>query len=135
MAFSLFKLDQNFFPTPWDLQSWQNLFSSEDRLLLLALSENIIIGFCLFNISKEDSFAHLLKILVHPNFRKKKIGNQLLSDALLKLTDLSCRELFLEVDEKNESAINLYKALGFLTIHRKKDFYGQNGHALIMTKS
>ena len=135
MAFELFKLDREFFPTPWSLESWQKLFLEHDRLLMVLQVEGEIFGFCLFDKSSADSFAHLLKIIITPNQRGKGLSQKLLETSLLTLKKSGCSELFLEVEETNHAAINLYRRVGFQVIHSKKNFYGTNRSALIMTKS
>lgn len=133
MAFVLFELDHQFFPTPWSLQDWRAL-QEQDRLLVILRSEESVVGFCLFNISVADSFAHLLKILIVPECRSKGLAQKLLINALGQLQDEGCTHYFLEVEEDNYAAQKLYSSLGFKSIHRKKDFYGSNRSALIMTK-
>lgn len=132
MAFALFSLDQNFFPTPWSKDSWENLFQGHDRTLLVASSGHEYIGFSLFDLSRADSFAHLLKMIVHPELRGQGLGRKLLENHLGALKKEGLQHFFLEVEEENHVAQNLYQACGFKVIHRKKDFYGNNRHALIM---
>lgn len=134
LAFVLFELDRLHFPTPWSLESWKNLFQDHDRLLVLIKNQEGVIGFCLFDKVVVDSFAHLLKIVVHPKFRAQGISKIMLDTALLKLQNSGCTQYFLEVEESNLVAQRLYLSLDFKVIHRKKDFYGQNRSALIMTK-
>jgi ribosomal-protein-alanine N-acetyltransferase len=135
MAFVLSELDRQFFPTPWALDAWQNLFLEHDRLLILVEMNETAVGFCLFDKSVGDSFAHLLKILIHPQHREAGLAKVLLDAALTNLKLAGCSQFFLEVEETNLSAIRLYEAHGFQSIHKKKDFYGANRSALIMTKS
>jgi ribosomal-protein-alanine N-acetyltransferase len=131
MAFVLFELDRQYFPTPWDLNSWTNLFIDHERLLIVLKARKTVIGFCLFDKSVTDSFAHLLKILIHPQFRNTGLSKKLLSEALINLETAGCSQFFLEVEEDNYFAQKLYSAAGFQTIHRKKDFYGTNRSAII----
>lgn len=133
MAFVLSELDHQFFPTPWSLQDWR-VIHEQDRLLVILCSEELVVGFCLFNKSVADSFAHLLKILIIPECRSKGFAKKLLINALGQLQNEGCTQFFLEVEEDNYAAQKLYSSLGFKSIHRKKDFYGANRSALIMTK-
>jgi len=133
MAFALFDLDQKFFPTPWSSESWSQLFSGHERSLMTLAAHHEIIGFVLFDLSHADSFAHLLKILVHPEFREKGLARQLLEKSLLGLKNEGLHHFFLEVEEDNHAAQKLYQSCGFKVIHRKKDFYGNVRAALIMT--
>lgn len=134
MAFVLSELDHKYFPTPWTHKSWVELFITSDRLLVLLMNESEVIGFCLFDKVVADSFAHLLKIMVLPSYRGKKLGKYLLQEAILRLDKYSCTHLFLEVEEENVAARNLYEDLGFKVVHRKKDFYGTNKAGIIMTR-
>lgn len=134
MAFVLYELDQAFFPTPWSKDSWEKLFNEHERLLVTLKANEITIGFCLFDLNAVDSFAHLLKIVIHPELRNKGYSKKLLNEALLNLEKKGFTQFFLEVEESNLAAQKLYKSSGFKIIHRKKDFYGENRAALIMTK-
>lgn len=134
MVFLLSELDREFFPTPWSFDSWQDLFFENERLLILLLSDESVIGFCLFNISSEDSFAHLLKILLLPEKRHIGLAGKLLNQATSELDEIGCSKLYLEVEESNYAAISLYTSSGFHSILTKKNFYGEGRSALIMTR-
>lgn len=91
------------------------------------------IGFALFYIQYPDSFAHLLKIVIANNQRGGHLGKELLKRSIEILTSLNIRNYFLEVEESNMIAINLYNSFGFKQVHLNKNFYGTGRHALIMT--
>lgn len=133
MAFELYELDRQFFPTPWSEESWKSLFIEHDRLLTIVKTNEAVIGFCLFDKSLADAFAHLLKILIRPEFRANGLSKTLLEASLLNLKVLGCSQFFLEVEENNIAAQSLYLSKGFKVIHKKKDFYGKDRSALIMT--
>ena len=135
MVKELSELDHLHFPTPWTLDSWAKLFIEHDRLLVILKLQNSCIGFCLFEKSTKDSFGHLQKILIHPKYRMQGYSHKLLKMAQAKLEVYGCSELFLEVEESNYAAQRLYLGEGFKIIHRKKDFYGADRSALIMTKA
>jgi ribosomal-protein-alanine N-acetyltransferase len=132
MAFVLSDLDAHYFPTPWTLDNWKSI-SEQDRLLVVMMNMEQVAGFCLFDKSVPDSFAHLLKILIIPELRNQGHSRVLLENAIGQLRQEGCSRLFLEVEENNHAAQKLYYGLGFSIVHRKKDFYGENRNALIMT--
>lgn len=134
LAFFLYDLDRHYFPTPWSLESWRNLFADPGALLILMSTPEEIIGHCLFDRQKTDRFAHLLKIFIHPRHRNQGLSKLLMKSALAHLEDQGFCDYFLEVEEDNIAAQKLYSNEGFRVIHRKKDFYGQGRSALIMTK-
>jgi len=133
LANQLALLDKQYFPTPWDLGSWLHLFH-HDRLLVMITIEDQVMGFCLFDKSTMDSFAHLLKILIVPSFRDLGYGHKLLLGAVSHLGLKGINKFFLEVESDNDAAQRLYESIGFKRIHLKKDFYGKNRDALIMLK-
>ena len=133
---SLKDLDQSFFPTPWSSESWDKVFYTlGEKYILISEGDGSVMGFTLFDINGADSFAHLLKILVNPNVRGLGIGKALLNKALDELKLRGIKDFFLEVEEHNNPAINLYESVGFKIIHQKKQFYSNGATALIMTMS
>jgi ribosomal-protein-alanine N-acetyltransferase len=86
-------------------------------------------------MSVADSFCHLLKIVIIPDYRKRGLGKILLENSLNQLQLIGCTQFFLEVEETNTAARDLYLSFDFKIIHRKKDFYGTGRMALIMFKS
>jgi ribosomal-protein-alanine N-acetyltransferase len=134
LAFELYELDLNYFPTPWTIESWETLFLNHDRSLFLLNYNKKIMGFILFEKSVADSFAHLIKILIHPDIRSKGHSKNFLNKAIFHLESLNCSNLFLEVEESNTAAQKLYLSVGFKAIHVKKHFYGTNRSAIIMTR-
>lgn len=122
-------IDQAYFPTPWNDDSWSNLFlEGAERFVVMGDQ-----GFALFDISVADSFAHLLKIVVNPEVRGQGLGRELLKESLNQLKKRSIHSFFLEVEEENLAAIKLYEGAGFQVVHKKKHFYSNGATALIMT--
>lgn len=134
VLFQLKNLDQKHFPTPWDSASWGKVFEEgSERFILIDECDGLIPGFILFEINVVDSFAHLLKILVNPENRGLKIGKNLLNEAIRVLNERGITQFFLEVEEENSVARNLYESVGFKVIHKKKQFYSNGGTAIIMS--
>lgn len=67
-------------------------------------------------------------------FRSQGIANQLLQEAITRVTD---KPLTLEVRSSNEIAIHLYEKYGFEKLGMRKNYYTHNNKtedAIIMTK-
>ncbi len=129
-------IDREFFPTPWDSASWQHVFEDSTRLLSIISVDNKCVGFALLNFNAVDSFAHLLKIIVIPKFQKNGVAQRLLISSIELLSGTqNIQNYFLEVEITNANAIQLYQKNGFCVIHTKKNFYGANRDAFIMTLS
>jgi ribosomal-protein-alanine N-acetyltransferase len=130
---NLYKIDNAYFPTPWDLNSWSSFLSDSGKVLFVLTNSDEIIGFSMFQFSDIDRFAHLLKILIIPSYREQSLGSFLLSKSLVSLREKGVANFYLEVEQGNQSALKLYEKSGFNIIHSKKDFYGENRSAYIMT--
>lgn len=130
----LAQLDNQDFPNPWSLEGWKSFASMHSFLLVLLKIDLNLAGFILFEVQDADSFAHLLKIVVKNEFRGQKLGNELLNKSMLILEKKKIQKKFLEVEDTNLSAINLYEKFGFKSIHLNKNFYGPLRHASIMIK-
>ena len=73
----------------------------------------------------------IVNIVVDKDYRRKGIGNSLLKYIINLFDDVT--GIMLEVNEHNESAINLYSVNNFKVINRRKKYYG-NDDALIMRR-
>lgn len=125
------QLDQEF-PFPWSENAWEELRKNwQGHLLLLLRCEDDVVGFVLFGLGN-DALAHLYKIVVRLDCRGRGFGRKLLKFAIDQLQRISFEKIFLEVEESNSSAINLYKSFGFSQLHLAKNFYGPGRHGIKM---
>ncbi len=88
-----------------------------------------LVGYVLFWILGEVCELH--RIAVHPQFRSKGIGTFLMKGFLDKAEKEGVKEVVLEVDERNISAISLYERFGFNRITIRSGYYG-NSNAIVM---
>ena len=80
---------------------------------------NELLGIVIFK--KVYEVIDLLYIVVDPKYRNKGIGKKLVDG----LKEIKCEKIMLEVNEKNNSAISLYKKCGFKIINVRKKYYGE----------
>lgn len=74
-----------------------------------------------------------MKLAVLTPFRRRGIGDSLLSYALSDAASLGARSAYLEVRLQNEPAICLYRRKGFREIGIRKAYYHDTGDdALVM---
>ena len=67
--------------------------------------------------------SDVMNIAVHPDHRKKGIGEKLVLELVHYLKEKDIKSLLLEVRVSNTAAINLYKKLGFQEIGRRRNYY------------
>ena len=93
------------------------------------LIDNKIVGYVGASYSYEQS--DLTYICVASGFRRLNIATKLLSKLVDYLKDNGVQKLFLEVNENNIAAINLYSKFGFKQISKRKNYYN-GSDAIVM---
>ena len=117
-------LDQMLFSEEsWSEADLAASLEDPSRRFWSAMEGDVLVGFC--GISQSFEQGDLLTIGVHPDHRRKGIGNALLSVALESFAQSGGRELFLEVRASNEGAKHLYEKFGFLPIGVRRGYYQQ----------
>lgn len=98
---------------------------------VVAKENGNIVGFAGVIILPDD--VEITNIVTKKTERKKGIG-KLLLDKLIKMAFALKKDISLEVNEKNEPAINLYKKAEFKEVGIRKKYYNGCENAIIMTK-
>lgn len=95
-------------------------FAGYDYILLAS-------GFVAYKTVLDET--EIKTICVLPASRKQGIASQLLAQLI---AGQKGKTIFLEVEESNEAAINLYKKHGFETFSTRQNYYGAGRHAVLM---
>jgi ribosomal-protein-alanine N-acetyltransferase len=81
-----------------------------------------------------ENEAHIATLAVHPDFRGRGIGKQLLVTALRDCTHKGATLATLEVRQYNEAAISLYRQFKFEIVGRRPHYYQDTKEdAILMT--
>jgi len=83
---------------------------------------------------KIDNFIEIDYIVVKKEYRRQKIGEKLLNKLLEDSNKDLIESIFLEVNVKNECAINFYKKYNFNLASLRKNYYNRKEDALIMER-
>ncbi|MDU8928785.1 GNAT family N-acetyltransferase [Alisedimentitalea sp. MJ-SS2] len=82
--------------------------------------------------------AELLTLATDPAHQRKGLGRARLTDFLNQATHMGATEAFLEVDQRNDTAVALYKHAGFTIIATRPAYYtlrdGTRADALVMVR-
>ena len=73
----------------------------------------------------------IIYVYVEPEYRRQGIAREMI---LAFIKRIGPRSLMLEVRKSNESAIGLYKGLGFEIVSERKGYYRDGEDALVMKK-
>lgn len=103
---------------------WKNPHS---RIIVLKKADEVI-GYLIFRYCFDE--AEVLRLAISPSYQGRGLGRSLLQSSLSVLKEMGIREVYLEVSDKNERAIKLYKGLGFRQIGKRSGYYN-GGDALL----
>lgn len=115
----------------WNYNIIKSELLNENSTLFIAKSNYSIVAFA--GIWQVVDIMHLNDIVVAKKFRNQGIGKILLNHIINYTKEQNINELTLEVRQDNLPAINLYKHFNFKIIGERKNYYGANNNAIIMT--
>ncbi len=123
------RLEDICFSGPWSKKAIDDAFASENyRIFICRLQdtdatedEGVAAGYCIITLT--DYEAELCRIGVRPEFRRRGIGDRLLSTITDPDITGGGREWFLEVRKSNIAAIELYRKYGFTETGERPDYY------------
>ncbi|MDI6785617.1 MAG: ribosomal protein S18-alanine N-acetyltransferase [bacterium] len=123
-------IEKSSFVTHWSKNMFLSELKNKLSYFLVAKSMNKVIGYGGFWLILDE--AHLVNFAIHPHYRRKQFGKQLLY-ALLKLAiSKGASKATLEVRSSNKIAQRFYEKFGFLPIAIRKNYYNAGENAIIM---
>ena len=120
------------FADPWSQRLFREtlLFPHSVNFVLESPGGEVVGYLNLYLIAQE---GHLLNLAIHPAWRRQGLATAMLAHTIQYLRQRQALQLFLEVREKNQSAIRLYRKLGFEVVGKRKKYYAEtNEDALVM---
>lgn len=125
------EIDRESFPKPWQESAYQAEISNPAGHYLVAEIAGKIAGYIGAWIVEDE--AHITTIGVDPAYRRRHVGERLLSTALEEAQRRNVERVSLEVRESNLGAQRLYQKYGFTNVGRRKAYYVDNDEdALVM---
>lgn len=135
------------FTQAWDAQAMARLLAMPGATGTLALAtaeaggNPIPVGFLLGREAGDE--AEIISTGVVPEWRGRGIGGALVSEFISRVQARGAAMVFLEVAINNETALSLYKRLGFAAVGLRKAYYApdpasdgkQSGDALVMRRN
>ena len=118
---ALAELERACFSDPWTAAGIRETIQYETSRSFVALESDRIVGYVIARISGME--GEILDLAVLPEVRRRGIGRQLLRTVRENLHSDGVRELFLEVRESNQPAIELYRAHGFRPVGLRHRYY------------
>jgi ribosomal-protein-alanine N-acetyltransferase len=116
----------------WNYNIFKSELENPNAKYIVAKFNNKIVGFAGIIYVLDE--ADISNIVVHKNFRNKKIGSLLLKSLIDLAYSINLKTLNLEVRESNVSAIKLYDKFGFEVCGIRKNYYNNTENAILMKK-
>ena len=121
------------FSDPWSVNSIGSELRNPLSLWLVALEDSNVAGYVGSQTVLGE--ADMMNLAVHPDYRRRGVGEQLVLQLVDHLRRQGSHILMLEVRASNEPAIALYKKLGFIQVGRRPNYYTKpKEDALILRK-
>ncbi len=118
------------FSNPWNDRNI--LFKAENSIKKVAVEINSckVLGYIDgYTILDE---ADLLLIVVRKEYQNRGIGTALLKYFIEHVKQKNIKKIYLEVSEKNQVAVRLYKKFGFEIYGKRENYYGNGENAILM---
>lgn len=115
------ELEKLCFCDPWSENSIASELKNPLSLWLVAVEGENLCGY-IGSQSVMDE-ADMMNVAVHPDFRRQGVGQRLVDSLVSALKERKVQSLALEVRVSNESAVALYKKLGFATVGCRPNYY------------
>jgi ribosomal-protein-alanine N-acetyltransferase len=121
------------FSTPWPAYAFeQELKGNRLAHYVVARAGERTVGFAGMWLMVDE--AHITTFGVHPDWRRQRIGSQLLLNLVELAGSIGARRMTLEVRPSNEAAQALYRTFGFEIVGRRARYYTDDDEdALVMT--
>ena len=115
----------------WTYSVFENELKNPNSKYFVAILNNEIVGFA--GVWKSVDDIHITNIVTKISKRHLGIASKLLEELIAFSKFQNTTSLTLEVNENNLNAIKLYEKYHFKKIGIRKNYYGQNENAIIMT--
>lgn len=128
------ELESLIFSEPWSQNALALLLEEKNVGFVATAEDGKVVGYGgMVSVLDEGQITN---IAVNPEFRRQKIGEDIVL-ALIEYGEKNGISSFsLEVRESNKAAISLYEKLGFVSVGKRKNFYSKpTENAIVMIKN
>ncbi len=115
------ELEKLCFSDPWSEQSIASELDNVLALWYVALDDDRVVGY--IGSQTVCGETDVMNIAVHPDYRRRGIGQILIEELIREVKNLGSISLTLEVRSSNAPAVSLYEKLGFSQVGLRKNYY------------
>lgn len=129
---AIFELEKELFLDFYSLQTITNDIKNKNNIYYVFEDGGKVLGYCLLSYIFEE--GNVAKIGVSKDFQHQGIATALYKECEKEAKKKGVTKIYLEVSEKNDVAINLYKKLGFTEEWVRSKYYSDLSDAIIFEK-
>lgn len=114
-------IEQAVYSHPWTRKNFDDTISNRDFAWVARHPDGELLGYFVHMVVMDES--HLLTIAVKESVQRQGLGRFLLQKLIEHARLMELKSVLLEVRQSNIRALDLYEALGFVEIGRRKNYY------------
>jgi ribosomal-protein-alanine N-acetyltransferase len=124
-------------PFRFSRSTMRQLIDSPNSAAWIAQEDAELIGFSIveWQAGQREPVAYIQTLEVHPAFRSRGIGAELLMRAEESARAAGAQSIALHVDVENAAAIRLYESRGYAREGREEHYYARHRAAFIYAKT
>ncbi len=127
------EIEKNSMPSPWSKELFEEELHRDQAHYFVLEEEGKVAGYMGYWEAPQE--AHIITLAVHPGFRARGLGSQIVHQCLGYAAKRGARLATLEAREGNEAARGLYEKCGFRFVAIRKKYYSDNlEDAVVMLK-
>jgi ribosomal-protein-alanine N-acetyltransferase len=115
------QIEDRSFEFSWSEEDFIRCLRQRNCIGMIAEHNARVAGFMIYELHR--SRLHLLNFAVHPEFRRRDVGTQMIKKLRSKLSPERRSRILLEVRETNLNAQLFFREMGFRAISLLRDFY------------
>ena len=112
------------YPHPWTRRVFKDCLRAGYECWVLDIGGDIA-AHGIMSVAAGES--HILTLCVHPSWRRRALGRQMLQHLLQCARQRGAEQCFLEVRPSNEAAQQLYYNAGFVVVGQRQHYYPTGG--------
>jgi ribosomal-protein-alanine N-acetyltransferase len=115
------QIEDRSFEFSWSEEDFIRCLRQRNCIGMIAEHNERVVGFMIYELHRNR--LHVLNFAVHPDFRRRGVGTQMVRKLVSKLSPQRRSRIMLEVRETNLDAQLFFRDSGFRAVSLLRDFY------------
>lgn len=114
-------IEQTSWESPWGEDKFLRHLRQRNVIGYVAEQDRQIVGFMIYEL--RETTIHVLNLTVNPQFRRQRIGHQLVNKLILQLHRHRRKEVIIDLIDSNICAHMFLSKCGFMAVPVEEDIY------------